>query len=102
MDRLETLKSLLAQNPQDSFLRYGLAMEYARLNRLEESAEEFLTLLNSNPDYRPGYYQAAQTLEKLGRVDEARQMYQKGMEVAARQGDAHTRSELQTALDLLD
>jgi len=41
-------------------------------------------------------------LEKLNRAEEARDVYRKGMEVAARKGDMKTRGELGSALELLD
>jgi hypothetical protein len=38
----------------------------------------------------------------MGRVTEAREVYQRGVEVTARSGDQHARSEMQGALDMLD
>jgi Flp pilus assembly protein TadD len=99
--RLETLKSLSAQNPQDSFLRYGLAMEYRNTGDLESAMREFQELMDANPDYSATYFHAGQTLERMGRRDEARAVYEKGIEVTTRKGDMHARSELQGALDLL-
>jgi tetratricopeptide (TPR) repeat protein len=100
-NRLDTLKSMLEQDPSSAFARYGLAMEYVNLGRLDEAVQEFHTLLGTNPDYAPGYYHAGRTLERIGRTDEARATYEKGIEVTTRTGDGHTRSELQAALDLL-
>jgi Flp pilus assembly protein TadD len=99
--RLETLKSMVSQNPGDSFLRYGLAMEHANSGELEQAITEYRALLELNPNYGAAYYHGGQTLEKLGRRDEARQMFQQGIEATTRTGDQHTRSELQAALDLL-
>jgi Flp pilus assembly protein TadD len=99
--RLETLKSLSAQNPQDAFLRYGLAMEYRNAGDLESALREFQGLMEGNPDYCATYFHAGQTLERLGRTEEARAVYQKGIEATTRKGDLHARSELQGALDLL-
>jgi Flp pilus assembly protein TadD len=99
--RLETLKSLSAQNPKDSFLRYGLAMEYRNSGDLESAMREFQELMDANPDYPATYFHAGQTLERMGRRDEARAVYEKGIEVTTRKGDNHARSELQGALDLL-
>ncbi|HXK02972.1 MAG TPA: tetratricopeptide repeat protein [Verrucomicrobiae bacterium] len=99
--RLESLKSLVAQNPQDSFLRYGLAMEYRNGGDLESAMREFQTLMDANPDYAATYFHAGQTLERIGRPEEARAVYQRGIEVTTRKGDQHARSELQGALDLL-
>jgi tetratricopeptide (TPR) repeat protein len=102
MDRLARLKTLVEEDPQDRFARYGLAMELANQGRLEESLGEFRALMSFDPDYLASYFQAGQTLEKLNHVEEAREVYRQGMEVAARRGDMRTRSELESALSLLD
>lgn len=99
--RLEALKEMVAQNPSDSFARYGLAMEYANSGDLEAAAAEYNALLASNANYAAAYFHGGQALEKLGRLDQARELYRRGIEATMRTGDAHTRSELQTALDLL-
>jgi len=98
---MEILKSMLAQNPADTFARYGLAMEYTNRGELDQAILEYRALLESNPNYAAAYFHGGQALEKLGRVEEAREIYQKGIEVTTRTGDAHTRSELQGALDML-
>ena len=100
-NRMEILLSMVAKNPQDSFARYGLAMEYANTGDLERAIDEYRALMGFNPDYAAAYFHGGQALEKLGRVEEAREVYQKGIEATARTGDAHTRSELQAALDML-
>jgi len=102
MDRLTRLKALVDENPQDRFARYGLAMELAGQGRLEDSVGEFRALMSLDPDYVASYLQAGQTLEKLNRVEEARDVYRKGIEVAAQKGDMKTRGELESALELLD
>jgi len=99
--RLETLKSLVAQNPTDSFVRYGLAMEYRNAGELEAAMREFHQLIDTNPDYSAAYFHGGQTLERLGRMDEAREIYLAGIDATNRKGDWHTRDEIQAALDLL-
>ena len=101
VNRLETLKSMVAQNPNDSFARYGLAMEYANSGSLEQAMQEYEALLSFNPDYSAAYYHGGQALEKLGRLDDARAMYRRGLEATRRTGDAHTNSEIQASLDIL-
>jgi tetratricopeptide (TPR) repeat protein len=100
-NRMEVLKSMLAQNPRDSFARYGLAMEHANQGDLETAVIEYRALLEYNPDYAAAYFHGGQALEKLGRVEDARDMYQKGIETTSRTGDQHTKSELQAALEML-
>jgi tetratricopeptide (TPR) repeat protein len=100
-NRLELLQQMVAQDPNNSFARYGLAMEYANAGLREQAVEEFRNLLQQNADYAAAYYHAGQALEQLGRLDEARSMYEKGVEVTTRKGDAHTRAEIEAALSLL-
>jgi len=99
--RLEILKQMVAERPGDSFLRYGLAMEYRNTGDLAAALAEFNALMAADPDYAASYFHAGQTLEQLGKLEEARDVYRRGIEVTARKGDQHARSELEGALDLL-
>ena len=96
--RLEMLEEFVQQRPTDSFSHYGLAMEYMNADRHEEALATFNKLLGFNPDYASAYYHAGVLLGKLERLEEARQMLSRGMEVAARNGDFHTRGEMEEAL----
>jgi len=100
-NRLEILKNMVTQNPQDSFSRYGLAMEYRNSGDLEAAVAEFRSLMGINPNYVAAYFHGGQTLEKLGRLEEARTVYRNGLDAAARTGDQHARGEIQAALDLI-
>jgi tetratricopeptide (TPR) repeat protein len=100
-NRLEVLTNMVAQNPNDSFARYGLAMEYANSGDLEAAVREYQALLAVNANYSAAYYHGGQALEKLGRPQEARALYRQGIDATTRIGDLHTRSEIQAALDSL-
>src|ERR1700743_1089686 len=100
-NRLEILKQMLQQDPKNAFARYGLAMEYANTGDLQQAATEFRSLIEQDQDYAAAYFHGGQALEKMGHVDEARAIYQKGIEATTRKGDLHTRSEIEAALSLL-
>ncbi len=100
-NRLEILKQMLQENPNNTFARYGLAMEYAKGGDHHEAIAEFRNLLQHDEDYAAAYFHAGQVYEKLGQVEEARATYEKGIEVTTRKGDTHTRSEIEAALSLL-
>jgi hypothetical protein len=72
-----------------------------RQTGVREGLGEFRALLRMNPDYSAAYYHGGQTLEQLGQIDEARSLYQQGIEATTRTGDLHTRGEIQAALDIL-
>ena len=99
---MEILKNLVEQDPANAFTRYGLAMEYVNGGDLEIAVKEFSALLEHNPNYAAGYFHGGQALEKLGRIEEAKALYARGIAVTTKTGDGHTRSELQGALDMLD
>ncbi len=96
--RIEVLQQLLDQNPSNAFVRYGLAMELVKAGELDQAVSEFESLLSTDPSYSAAYFHGGQTLEKLGRVEQARDVYRRGIEASR---DPHARSELQAALDIL-
>ena len=98
MDRVALLNEVLSQNPSDAFARYGLAMEHVKSGDLAGAVQEFEALLTSDPNYSAAYYHGGQTLEKMGKLDQARGMYRRGIAVTR---DPHALSELQAALDIL-
>ncbi len=98
MDRVAMLKEILAQNPTDTFARYGLAMEYSNSGQVEDALSEFGSLLATNPDYAAGYFMAAQMLAREGREEEARKMLRDGIAAAQRTGNLHAQSEMEGML----
>jgi Tfp pilus assembly protein PilF len=89
---------MLEQNPANTFVRYGLAMEYVNAGELELAAAEFGAIVAADPAYSAAYFHGGQTLEKLGRAGDARALYRQGI---AGTRDAHARSEMQAALEML-
>ncbi|MBN8734324.1 MAG: tetratricopeptide repeat protein [Acidobacteria bacterium] len=101
MSRIQALTGMLEQDPANSRFRYMLAMEYANSGDLEAAVTQFNEILTRDPAYSAAYFHGGQTLEKLGRLDDARALYQRGIDATTQSGDMHTRSELQGALDML-
>ncbi len=102
MDKIASLKEILAQDEKNSFARYGLAMELAGRGATPEALAEFDTLLVNDPGYTAGYFMSAQTLAAAGRTEEAIARLKTGIESAQRSGNRHAASEMQAMLDELD
>ena len=102
MDKIERLKEIVALDPKNSFARYGIAMELVSRGETAAALSEFETLLANDPDYTPGYFMAAQTLAGAGRKPEAMEKLKAGIGCAAREGNSHALSEMQTMLDELE
>ncbi len=102
MSRIDALKGFLEENPNDSFSRYALAMEYIKLGNPDRGISEFNTVVERDPAYVATYYQLGKAYEREGRAEEALQTYKSGIEVAIEAGDGHTRDELREALTMLE
>ncbi len=101
-DKIAGLKEILALDPKNSFARYGIAVELANSGAVNEAVAEFDALLVQNPDYTAAYFMAAQTLAKAERNAEAIERLKAGISCAARTGNRHALSEMQSMLDELD
>lgn len=102
MPKLEQLLPLLATEPNDAFLRYALAMEYAKQQRFAEALAEFAELARRHPDYVAGYFMAGRTAEQDGNIPEAKRLYREGIVAAGRTGDRHAAGEISEALAALE
>lgn len=102
MDKIAGLKEILSLDPNNSFARYGLAMELAGSGEIEPALNEFRTLVANDPEYTAGYFMAAQTLANAGRRIEAIDQLKGGIASARRSGNQHALSEMQAMLDELD
>lgn len=96
--RKQQIQEMLEADPGDSFLRYGLAMEYSKAGDDAAAADTFQKLLADSPDYIPAYFQCGQVLVRLGQLDGARDVLQKGIAAALKAGEQHTAEEMQGLL----
>lgn len=98
MNRRTLLEQMIADDPNDPFLYYGLALECIKEQIPGEAEKLFDLLLERFPEYLPSYYQFGQLLEKKGEIEGAIAIYQKGVVLAIEQRDLKTKSELEEAL----
>lgn len=101
MDRVSTLLEFLSADPDDSFSRYALGLEYRSQDQLEKAIETYEEVRRRDPDYLATYYQLGKAYQDADQPQKAREILELGLALAGRQGDHHTRSELQEALDEL-
>ena len=93
---------MLLAEPNDTFLRYGLAMEFAREDRIDEAVERLRALIRDVPQYVPAYFQAAQILLRDGDRDSAAELLRGGILAAQAQSDMHAAEEMAALLAQLE
>jgi len=99
MDRIEQLRNFIAAAPDDPFPRYALALELKGKGDAPRAAAELQDLLARRPDYLAAYLQLGMLHASTGKTTEARLVLIAGQDVARKQGNSHTLSELTTALE---
>ena len=100
--RIELFKKMVAADPNNTTVRFGLANELFKLERFEEAANELQTYLNQADDQGNAYGKLAQAFDRLGRIEEARASYQQGIAAANRHGHPGMAQDFEMALaDLL-
>jgi uncharacterized protein HemY len=100
--RLKQIQAWLAETPDDPELRYALAMEYRSAGDDERTVESLRSLIADKPGFVASYLMLAQTLVKLVRDDEAKEVLHRGIVAAKQAGNEHAMGEMQTLLDSLE
>jgi predicted Zn-dependent protease len=95
-ERMVQIEAMLAEEPNDSFLRYGLAMEHMSQGDDAEAVRVLRELMAiAEPPYVPAYLQGGQALIRMGKESQAAEMLRAGIEVARRLGDQHALGEME-------
>jgi predicted Zn-dependent protease len=84
--RIEIFAEMVKQQPLDAMIWYGLASEYAKLERWSDAAGALQNVVQINPDYTAAYQMLGTSLVNQGRKEEARRAWTEGIEVARRTG----------------
>ena len=85
-DRLAALERMVGTRPDDSRLRFGLALEYLNSGRTEEGTEALRVYLDGTDDEGNGWGRLGSALREMGRDDEAAEAYRTGIAAANRHG----------------
>jgi tetratricopeptide (TPR) repeat protein len=95
-ERINQLMNFIKEDPNDPFLIYALAIEHLKIDKTR-SLELFEDLLKNHENYIGTYYHAANLYSEMGNRDQATMIYEKGIETAKKQNEAHALKELQSA-----
>lgn len=75
---------MVETHPEDTRARFGLALEYERLERWDDAVRQFREYINLADDQGSAYGRLARALVQLGQLDDARATYLQGIEAANR------------------
>ena len=98
----EQLLSMLKDEPNDSFLNYALALEYAKDQNIKKAIELIENLLERDENYLGAFYQLGKLHEQSSNTQKAIDTYTKGMVIAKKQNNRKALGELNEALMMFE
>lgn len=104
VSRIDSIKELLADDPQDPDLHLMLAAELRQAGDYAEAANalrRYLALMPPAADLGSAYRDLGICLERLGQTDAARETWRKALEAAAAHRHAGLQSEIESLLQTL-
>lgn len=100
--RRQMLEASLAEDPEDTFLRYGVALQCLRDGDTEEGRQRLLALIGDHPDDQvAAYQQLGQSYLESGETERAAETLRQGIGKAQARGDAHAAAEMQGLLAMI-
>ena len=100
--RLDTFRAMVARNPGNPLARFGLANEAYKERLYEEARENYEAYLAASDDEGNAYGKLGEVLLALGRTDEARAVYARGVDAARRFGHPGMVGDLEARIEEID
>jgi Flp pilus assembly protein TadD len=97
--RLEMLRRMMEQRPDDPRSHFGLALEYEKQGDWERVVETLRRYLSLTQDQGNAYGRLGRALRELGREEEARAAYREGIDAAYRHGHPTMAMEFEETLE---
>jgi cytochrome c-type biogenesis protein CcmH/NrfG len=84
--KIEVFNAMLAEQPENAMIWYGLASEQYKLENWVEAAKSLRQVVRLNPDYTAAYQMLGTVLVKNDDLAGAQQAWREGIEAAGRTG----------------
>ena len=98
----ERMAGALIPSMREYYHRFGLDAEYEKAGRWHDVVEQLTAYLAVADDEGNAWGRLGRALREIGREEEARDAYRKGIEAAARHGHPSMAAEFQEAIDELN
>lgn len=101
VDKLDYFAGLVADDPTVARARFAYANELLRAGRDEDAVRELRAYLELSEDEGNAWGRLAESLTKLGRVDEAADAYLTGIDQSLKHGHTGMAADFEAAIEAL-
>lgn len=100
MNRIEVFEQMLAADPSNTMVMFGLAKEYEKLNRHDDVIRVLEDYISKSDDEGNAYGTLANAYALKGDREKAIETYRRGIDVSMAHGHPSMANEYQMTLDL--
>jgi predicted Zn-dependent protease len=100
--RTEMFRKLLERDPNNPMVLYSLGNELFKEGKYPEARDHLRRAVENKPDYSVAYRMLGRAHYELGEDAEAREVFERGREVATENGDLQTVKEIDVFRRRLD
>ena len=97
--KIEIFTAMLAEQPENAMIWYGLASEQYKLENWDEAVKALRQVVSLNPDYTAAYQMLGTALASNDDLAGAQQAWRDGIEAASRTGAWKAGQHMQGLLD---
>ncbi len=99
-NRIEVFKQMLASDPDNTMVLFGLANEYQKAEDWQNAIAALEDYLSKSDDEGAAYGMLAKAYERIGERKKAQNAYEKGIEVSNAHGHPTMANDYRMTLDL--
>ena len=96
--RIDQLRILEKESPNDDFILYTIGLELLK-SSTSDAEVYFEKNYKLNPNYLANFYQLGKLKLELGKFSEAQSILEEGIILAIKENNKHTKSELEFLLE---
>jgi len=97
--KIEIFTAMLAEQPENAMIWYGLASEQYKLENWAEAAQSLRQVVSLNPNYTAAYQMLGTVLANTDDLAGAQEAWRNGIEAASRTGAWKAGQHMQSLLD---
>lgn len=101
MNRIESLKKMLASGQDNALLRYSLGVACLAENQLQQAIEHLQVAVSQAPEYSAAWKAYGKALVQAENTEKARAVFAQGIAVAETRGDIQAAKEMKVFLKRL-
>lgn len=101
-NRIEVFRQMLADDPQNTLVMFGLAKEYEKIGDFRAVIEMLEDYLSRADDEGNAYGSLANAYKQTGDIEKAREALEKGIGVSRAHGHPTMASDYEFTLSMLD